>query len=96
MSDEREDEVKLIEKGVKWSWSRFFVGKLGNKFIAWIVTTVITFTLVHNATSLSDKNAFVILIIWGIATIVFMLAGAIDVAVNNAKINADFKVGVGK
>lgn len=80
-------------EGFQWSWAKFWRGKVGNKFIAWVTTTVLVFCMIEYQLFRNDKSEFVALIVWGTATLIFMLNDAIDAAVSNAKINAEFKVG---
>ena len=79
----------------QWDWGKFFVGKISNKFIAWLVYMVFQFIAI-----LSEKVPYewtgYILTVSTIVTGIFMLAGAIDIAVENAKITADFKAGLSK
>lgn len=83
-----------MDKDVKWSWPKFFIGKLGNKFFAWVMSTVLVYNLLmsdHAVTS--AENEKIVLIIWGVVTVIFMLAGALDVAVSNMKMTAELKAG---
>jgi hypothetical protein len=86
-ADKHEDEVK-------WSWSKFFIGKLSNKFIAWLVFTVIIFIAMFTQSSVMDVvvQRFV-WIIYGAVTIIYMLSGAIDKAVGNMQIKANLSAG---
>lgn len=85
-----------IPDNFKWDWAKFWRGKVGNKFIAWVTTTILVFCMIEYELFHNDRSEFIALIVWGIATVVFMLNDAIDAAVRNAKINADFKVGISK
>ena len=82
-----------MDNETKWSWTKFWIGKLSNKFIAWVVSTVLVFiTLFHNGwTNVNSET--VILVVWGAVTFIYMLHGAIDIAVENMKISAELKAG---
>lgn len=80
---------------IKWSWTKFAIGKLSNKLIAWIVYMVLQFNILSNCIVPDDQKKWVI-IASAIVTVIFMLAGAIDNAVSNMKINAELKAGISK
>ena len=77
---------------VKWSWTKFWIGKLSNKFIAFNVFTAIMFiTLFVERVEVKEPANWILWITYGVVTIIFMLAGAIDTAVANAKISMELK-----
>lgn len=73
-----------------WSWTEFWKGKLNNKFIAWFVYMIIQVIVIFTGKLPADQTSTII-IISAIVTVIFMLAGAIDKAVSNAQISAEFK-----
>jgi len=82
---------------LKWSWTKFIIGWINKKFVAWIVTTcmvgwIMSWSVVQEITSLDQ----IIAIVWGVVTVCFILGSAIDKAVENAKISAEFKAGINK
>jgi len=86
--------VSQEEKPVRWSWAAFFKGKCSNKFIAFLVSTALVAVTMFTPGILLDAVAQgTLIVIWGIVTIVFMLSGAIDVAVKNMNITAKFTAG---
>ena len=86
-------EVNKEQKDTQWSWTKFWIGKLSNKFIAFVVSTTLIFiALFHNGWT-NPNSETVILIVWGAVTFIYMLHGAIDTAVANTKINAELKAG---
>jgi len=77
-----------------WDWGKFFQGKADNKLLAFIVTTVLVIvTLFINSVVTNIVNERVLLIIWGGSTAIYMLSGAIDIAISNMKISAELKAG---
>lgn len=75
-----------------WSWTKFWIGKLSNKLIAWTVYMILQFIAL--LTGIVPKEYIGTVITWsGIITVIFMLAGAIDNAVSNATITLEAKYG---
>jgi len=73
-----------------WDWGKFVVGKMSNKFIAWTAYMVLQFVALF-LKIIPDRYTGTLLWVTAIVTFIFMLAGAIDQAVANAKITAEFK-----
>lgn len=87
--------MKNQNKWEGWSWTKFWIGKLSNKFIAWVVYMTLQFIAL--LTKVIPEQYIGSLITWsGIVTLVFMLAGAIDIAVSNAAITLEAKYGNNK
>jgi len=85
---------------VSWSWPKFVIGKLSNKFIAWAVYMVFQFMILFMPAQITPsfnpaEYARLIIIISAIVTIIFTLAGALDVAVSNMKMTAAFEAKYG-
>ena len=81
------DTTGLTQPGecVHWSWPKFWIGKLSNKFIAWVTYMVLQFLALLSG-QIPDEHIGTLLWVSAIVTFIFMLAGAIDVAVTNAQI----------
>ena len=75
-----------------WSWTKFWIGKLSNKFMAFLVYMVYMFLTTFTSSSINN----LVLYTSTVVTVIFMLAGAIDQAVANAKITAEFKASITK
>ena len=91
--------AKKTEADDKWagfSWTKFWIGKLSNKFIAWVVATVLVYITLFRNGWINPESEMAILIVWGSVTFIYMLHGAIDTAVSNAKINLEGKASVGR
>ena len=73
-----------------WDAGKFWVGKVKNKFIAWIVyitiQSIALFTKIIPA-----QHVGTLIIVTAIVTFIFMLAGSIDAAVGNARIALEGK-----
>jgi len=83
----------------KWNWGKFIAHKCSNKFLAWITSTaIIVWIIAGRKEVLVPFGSFEIgvMVVWGAVTVIFMLSGAIDTAVANAKITAELKAGVQK
>jgi len=97
-----EDVIKEIKctiappPPVRWSWAAFFKGKCSNKFIAFLVATALASITMFSSVLKDVASQRTLIIIWGAVTIVFMLSGAIDEAVRNMKIKANFSAGAQK
>ena len=97
MENEKEGEMKE-EAGFKWSWGKFFKGKCSNKFIAFLcifvlVTWVMASGLIEK---LSMPFEIGLISLLAATTIIFMLSGSIDTAVENAKLTLELKAGMQK
>jgi uncharacterized membrane protein SirB2 len=77
-----------------WDWNKFWIGKLGNKFLSWIVYMVIQFIALLS-TKVPAQYTGHIVIVSAIVTVIFMLAGALDIAVSKADIKANLSASVG-
>jgi len=77
----------------QWDWGKFIVGKMGNKFLAWATYMVLQFILL--LTGKLTEGVTVLLIVSASVTGLFMLAGAIDLAVSQAEIKANLSTGKG-
>lgn len=87
----------------RWSWTKFITGFINQKFLAWIVYTVIQFIIIHKAlfeTGIHEaflKSPAVIVLCsgWVTATVVWImgLKDAIATMISNAKLNVDLKAG---
>jgi len=81
-------------KQEKWCWVKFIKGWINHKFLAFVITTVIvTIMIFKKELALASNERIVIFIIWGVVTVVFILGRAIDNAIYNAHIAAEFKAG---
>ena len=78
-----------------WQWGKFFVGKLSNKLLAFAVYMVLQFILLLGTFVPNDIKWIIVIVSFAI-TAIFMTAGAIDQAVANAKITAEFKASIAK
>jgi len=78
-----------------WDWGKFWLGKVSNKLIAWVAYMVLQFITMLTG-KIPEANVGTFIWVTAIVTFIFMLAGAIDTAVENAKITADFKAGIMK
>ena len=78
-----------------WQWGKFWVGKVSNKLLAFIVYMVLQFILLLGK-FVPDNIKWITVIVSFAITGIFMLAGAIDQAVANAKITAEFKASLAK
>jgi len=85
----------------QWDKGKFWVGKVKNKFIAWcyymLLQSVLLFVVLFHPKIPSEiiiGIVHVIIIVSAIVTFIFMLAGAIDIAVGNAKISAELKASI--
>ena len=88
-----ENGINEEGKEVMWSWPKFWIGKLSNKFIAMIISTVLVFiTLFHNGWT-NPISEVVIIAVWGLIMFIYMLPGAMEMAVSNMKISAELKAG---
>ena len=94
-----EELVQKVEEPQeeKWSWVKFFKGKLNNKFIAFNVTSAIIIWVLASGMLMKLSVAFEIgiIVVWGVAVLIYMLAGAIDNAVYNAQIKAQMNTNFG-
>lgn len=72
---------------VVWSWPKFIIGKMGNKFIAFSAYMVLQFILLIGG-FIAEASVNTLLIVSGAITGIFMLAGAVDYAVSRAEIKA--------
>ena len=87
------DEIKTEDE--KWNWVKFIKGWINHKFLAFVTFTAIAaFIIFEPELKLSSNERIVIFIIWGVVTVVFILGKAIDNAVYNAHIAAEFKAGI--
>jgi len=78
----------------KWNGIKFMKGWINHKFLAFVTFTVISTVMIFKKIlSIDSKERITILIIWGVVTVVFILGKAIDNAIYNAKITAEFKAG---
>jgi len=75
----------------QWDKGKFWVGKVKNKAIAWayymLLQTLIIFI------PFVPVQVELVVIVSAVVTFIFMLAGAIDIAVANMKIIAELKYG---
>jgi len=72
---------------------KFIKGWINKKFLAAIVTTVLVQPIIHGAVTVGPEVQLATVIVWGVVLTVFILGGAIDSAVSNAKLSAEFKAG---
>jgi len=79
----------------QWDWGKFWKGKVSNKLIAWVVYMVLQFIALLTKT-IPEAHAGTFIWVTAIVTFIFMLAGAVDTAVENMKITAEFKAGLTK
>jgi len=76
-----------------WDWGKFWQGKVSNKLFAWIVYMTLQFIALLSGI-IPEAAVNTLLWVSAVVTFIFMLAGAIDTAVGNMKITAEFKAGV--
>jgi hypothetical protein len=99
--DLSKDEIIQITKETvsnledeKWNWVKFLKGWINHKFIAFIITTLMINKIIFGkGLSLAANETIVVIIVWGVVTVFFILGKAIDNAIYNAKITAEFKAG---
>jgi len=81
----------------KWSWTKFLKGKLSNKFIAFMVSTVLIFTTLFVNNVLKDAIAQrTLIIIWGVITVIYMLHTALESFISGGKLNVNVNGGLQK
>ena len=81
-----------FDLGFQWSWTKFAIGKLSNKFLAWVFSSILVWAAMFTGIVNGDHTT-VVIIVWGTLSVIFMLAGAIDTAVKNAQIKLELKGG---
>jgi len=88
----------------KWCWTKFITGFLKHKLIAFLVTTALVIWIISWLMYLhSTPGSFVsdglmvffyiVGVVWGVTIFIFILSGAIDNMVSNAKLNMEIKAG---
>ena len=77
---------------VEWRWSKFFIGKLKNTFIAFATYMVLQFITLLSGKVPTEWFGHVIIVSASV-TGVFMLYTAISAALSKAEIKGNFNVG---
>ena len=78
----------------KWNTVKFIKGWINHKFLAFIIVTwMINKIIFGKVLNLESNERITVIIVWGIVIVVFILGKAIDNAIYNAKISAEFKAG---
>ena len=75
---------------VKWSWNKFFIGKLSNQFIAFVFASIMVWVALFSGLINGDHTT-VVIIVWGASLVMFVLYGAIYKAVSNAQIKLEMQ-----
>jgi hypothetical protein len=79
----------------RWDWVKFIKGWINQKFLAFILTTLMVYKLLfEDILSLDTRERLAVIIVWGVVTVFFILGRSIDNAFYNAKISGEFKAGV--
>jgi hypothetical protein len=77
----------------KFCWHEFWIRKTSNKFVAWVAYMVLQFiALMSNM--IPDQHVGALLWVSAIVTWVYMLEGAVDTMVQNAKMSLELRKGI--
>ena len=82
----------------EWSWTEFWIGKLHNSFIAWVVSTLIVFLDMLVIKSINGGTEWIRWVVWGVVTVSFIFYKQVGNAIYNAqlKLEMQLKAGINK
>ena len=96
-------DIAAVEAGVKWSRNKFWIGKLKNEFIAFIITLIlvmvvflkVVFGTTREGTFLTSEIISLLIIVFGsgffLALIIFTLHKPISTAVASTKMSLELR-----
>lgn len=102
MSDADEEDLKLIEAQVQWSWPKFWIGWakliMDRALWVWSLFTYVGISILRTGSSEGNTKENIVISGWIGVTVIYLLGNhfkrGIEQMLNNSK--ADLRIGVGK